>query len=114
MSDYKKAVNGNMTVTRQYTYLGKDEHEEVENKELDIHRFHTEPASVYVKFGRTVNVGNFESVRLDVGVNLPCYKEEIEGAYQRATKFVVGKIQEEMDEIESELSSEGSRLMEGK
>lgn len=112
MSDYKKAVNGNMTVTRQYGYLGKEEHEEVENKELDIHRFQTEPASVFVKFGRTINVGNFESVRLDVGVNLPCYKEEIEGAYDKAVKFVVGKIQEEVEEIESELSSERKPLME--
>lgn len=47
---------------------------------IGIHKFITEPARVGTKVGVTVNLGNFDSVRIDVWCEVPCYKEEIDEA----------------------------------
>lgn len=54
-----------------------------------------EPAFVRVGAGQTYNLGNFESMRLDVSVTLPCLIEDIEETYTRASEFVAEKLQEE-------------------
>lgn len=45
-------------------------------------------AKVKVSYGRTVNLGNYNSVRVDVGVELPCMVDEVEKAYDAASEFV--------------------------
>lgn len=54
-----------------------------------------EPAFVRVSAGGTYNLGNYESLRLDVSVTLPCLPSDIEAAYDTATEFVSDKIQRE-------------------
>jgi hypothetical protein len=54
-----------------------------------------EPAFVRVSVGSTYNLGNFESLRLDVSVTLPCLVEEVEDTYSRASEFCAEKLQEE-------------------
>lgn len=52
---------------------------------------------VQVKFGAglTINCGDFNTLRLDVAITIPCRPEQIEGAYQEASDFVADKIAEE-------------------
>jgi hypothetical protein len=45
-------------------------------------------AQVSVGGSMTVNMGNFESVKLYVGVTLPCYVEEVDSCYSVAKLFV--------------------------
>lgn len=54
-----------------------------------------EPAYVQVAAGGTYNLGNFESMRLDVSVTLPCLPSDIEETYERASDFVSVKLGEE-------------------
>lgn len=54
-----------------------------------------EPAHVTVNAGLTVNLGNFESLRLDCSVRIPCLPTEIDAAYEVAAEFVSTKINEE-------------------
>ncbi len=54
-----------------------------------------EPAFVRVAAGGTYNLGNFESMRLDVSVTLPCMPDDIEATYERASDFVSVKLGEE-------------------
>ncbi len=54
--------------------------ESEERQVIEVHRFATEPAYARVAKGITANMGNYESLRIDVGVTLPCYAEEIEEA----------------------------------
>jgi len=54
-----------------------------------------EPAHVTVNAGLTVNLGNFESLRLDCSVRVPCLPTEIDAAYDIAAEFVSTKINEE-------------------
>ena len=52
------------------TVVGK---ETVENDRIRIRPFVTTPANVSVKGGATVNLGNYESARVDVMLSCPCY-----------------------------------------
>ena len=61
-------------------------------------RLITTPAEVEAKMGLTINLGNYESLRVDVGVKMPCYKEEIEKAkvlaFQLVEKELCAKVRE--------------------
>lgn len=52
---------------------------EVQNEEktIEIRPFATNPASISIKKGVTIDLGNYQSSRIDVMVTLPCYSEEI-------------------------------------
>lgn len=56
-----------------------------------------EPAHVQVGAGMTVNLGNFESLRIDCSVRIPCRPTErdIEATYEQAAQFVADKIADE-------------------
>jgi hypothetical protein len=42
--------------------------------------------------GMTINLGNFESTRIDVRLTVPCTKDDLEEAYEFATNWVGEKI----------------------
>ena len=54
-----------------------------------------EVAHVGVSAGMTVNLGNFESLRIDCTVRLPCLPEDIDATYEVAAEFVSTKISDE-------------------
>jgi len=54
---------------------------------IEVKKFITEPAKVTAGYGMTLNLGNYESARVDVGVTLPCYVEEIDEAYKEAVRL---------------------------
>ena len=70
-----------------------------EDKEIELLRTTFEegqqPAFVKVGAGLTINQGNFESLRIDCSVTIPCLPHEIQDAYEIASNFVVEKIAEE-------------------
>lgn len=71
-----------------------------------------EPAFVRVAAGQTYNLGNFESMRIDVSVTLPCVATEkgVEAAYARASDFVAEKLaNEEAQWLPSAPSSKSSK-----
>lgn len=53
------------------------------------------PAFVRVGAGLTINTGNFESLRIDVSVTLPCLPSEVEEAYDRASNYAANFMAEE-------------------
>lgn len=63
---------------------------------IAIHRFLTEPAQVEVRMGETINLGNFGFRRVDVGIVVPVYREEIPDAYKFARKYVTDRLDEEV------------------
>ena len=76
-------------VTRQFRSGGKDvgEPEQIEEV-LEIHRFVTTPAQVKLALGKTINLGNYEFLRVDVSLTVPCYKEEADAAFEYAQAWV--------------------------
>lgn len=78
------------------TVLGR---EETESGTMEIRPFETNPATVSVKGGATVNLGNYESARVDVMLTVPCYLEEIDEIYPRAKEWVDQKLATEYKEL---------------
>ena len=89
-------VPAQVFVSRQY---GKNGEPLTKEETLAIHRFVTEPASVSLELGLTLNLGNYETARLSVSITLPCYKEEAHEAYNFARQWVMHRVAQERDAI---------------
>lgn len=73
--------------------------EEPEKREvIEVRQFCTEPAYVRVSAGVTKNLGNYESLRVDVAINVPCYIEEIEAVQKRVAVMVSEMLTSEVEE----------------
>ena len=57
---------------------------QLEEHRILVDKFETEPAVAECALGLTINLGNYESLRIDVGAKIPCYKEELVQAHQEA------------------------------
>jgi hypothetical protein len=80
----------------------KGQSEETESENILVNKFVTTPASVSVNLGTTINLGDFQSARVGVTVTVPCYVEELEGAYEFAKEFAEAKIEQEVAEVQGE------------
>jgi hypothetical protein len=98
-----KAINSSINVIRtiksnKNNKQGKshiDVKEDVADESIAVHKFQTDPAEVSVSCALTINLGNFESAKITVSVSIPCYKEEIDDAYDFAQKWVENRIEQE-------------------
>lgn len=88
--------------------LSSDELEEVE-----IHQFATQPAVVKFSYPFTKSL-NFQSITVAVGVELPCYVEEIEEGLDRAQQIVINrmkKLKKQVDGVLDRLVDENLQAM---
>ena len=60
------------------TLTDKDGGSEAVTRTLQVRQYKTDPAYVRVNAGSTKNLGNFESLRIDVSISAPCYWEEVD------------------------------------
>lgn len=89
-----------LMVRSQFKFADGTESEAEEKDELiAVHKFLAPPAKVGCGMGLTINMGNYESARIDVVVEVPCYKEEVEEAYAYARQFCESRIKLERDSI---------------
>lgn len=72
--------------------------EEEKRKPIEVRKFETEPAYVRVNAGVTKNLGNYESLRVDVSITVPCYVEEIEKVEKRTAALVANMLDAEVIE----------------
>lgn len=75
-------------------------------EQVEVRKFLTRPAVVRRGYGVTLNLGNFESARIDVTVEVPCYLLDIERASKWAEKFVGEKMAEEVASVRGEQKEE--------
>jgi hypothetical protein len=80
------------------TVFGK---EEVSSERIRIRPFISNPASISVKAGVTINLGNYESGRVDVMLTMPCYPEEVDQTYEDVKLWVDSRVEKERREIEA-------------
>ena len=101
LSDHAtKDVPTEVVVSRQFKF-GADgawTMPEVTEEKLSIHRYVTQPATVGCELGATINMGNYESARVQVNVTVPCYREEVAGAFSWAKDFVEERFKKEVAE----------------
>jgi hypothetical protein len=79
------------------TMFGK---EEVSDERIRIRPFVSNPASISVKAGLTINLGNYESGRVDVMLTMPCYPEEVDETYEDVKSWVDSRVDSVKKEIE--------------
>ena len=83
-------------VTRTYGKIGAPE---ISDEKLEVRTFVTAPASVEIGYGLTLNIGNYESARIDVKLSVPCYREEADEAFAYAKKWAEERVQQEVKEV---------------
>lgn len=77
-----------------------DAEEEVlkdEFEELDVQAFKVEPAYVEASAGVTKSLRQFESLRVDVKMTLPCYTERVTETFAYAAEWVADRLYDEVD-----------------
>lgn len=88
-----------VTVSRTFSKDGKVISAEAETDQLMVHRFETQPAEVGLTKGVTLNLGNFESARVEVFCRVPSYLEEMDDAYRFADAFCEQRIMAEIERV---------------
>lgn len=78
------------------TALGE---EEISDEILTVQKFEVEPAYVRVNAGVTKRIGEYESLRVDVSISVPCYKEEIEEIIPAVADIAADKLDDEVDKF---------------
>jgi len=77
------------------------EQNQTDEEVVAVHVFQTASAKVRVSMGLTVNLGNFESARCEVGVEIPCYREEIDDATHFARDYCEARLQQEVQAVQA-------------
>lgn len=98
MTEDVRGKNGVIKVSR--TVGRKDKGKTTSSEEMiEVQKFETNPATVSCALGMTLNLGNYESAKIEVFVSLPCYKEEIDEAFETAKGWCEKKVTEQIAEI---------------
>jgi hypothetical protein len=52
-------------------------------------------AKVKYSLGRTINTGNYENAKVEIGLELECEETDVKQAYAKVKKFVDARVKEE-------------------
>jgi hypothetical protein len=85
-----------LTVARTYGKIGAPESQD---ETIEVKNFRVQPAQVEIGYGLTLNIGNYESARVDVKVSVPCYAEEVNEAYEWAKNFAEERVRQEVQSV---------------
>jgi len=94
-----KTLEGKAFISVRRTRIDRILQDEGEEGIIMVGKFETTPAVVTVAVGVTRSLGNYEFLRLDVSVAIPCYVEEISEIEKQASKWVDDCISSKLDEI---------------
>jgi len=73
--------------------------EKTDDKMIRVGIFKTQTTKVSISKGLTINLGNFESARVTVGLDIPCYVEETKEMEEVVNKMIEDRLQAEVLEI---------------
>lgn len=96
---FVRREEGKVTVNRQYREGKIITKEEDEEEVIDVFNYQQPVAHVSVSYAKTINLGNYESIKLQVGVTVPCYVEEIDDAFEYAAIKGVEYIRREVGKV---------------
>lgn len=97
-----KLREATMTVTTTMLENGTAKGEPIVKQDKEVKVFLTSPANVGVGVSYTRNLGNMESCKINVMLNMPCYNEEVDEAFAQ----VVDKAKFMLETALGELSIE--------
>ena len=80
-------------VTQTVNLSGDKGSESEDDEIIEVHKFVTQPAIIKIAYP-VKKTKAYQSVGVEVGVELPCYVEEIEQGLEKAQDIVVRKVKE--------------------
>jgi hypothetical protein len=79
---------GEIRVTRTRLRAGKVSEESEKSEKISVRTFASYPAHLSVNFARTVNTGNYNSIKIGIMAVVPCYPEEMQEVLEDLTEWV--------------------------
>jgi hypothetical protein len=98
-----KIVESRQSVSKEVKASGEVKSTEFEQKSIGSYKFSEDPTMVECSLGMTVNLGNYEFLRVDVGLNYPCNKDEIDATYEKVFSIVGAELFKRVEEARSTL-----------
>ena len=72
---------------------------------IKVRVFATDTIRIGTKLGATINMDNYESMRVDVEVNMPCYIEEAKECFGQVARFAFQRLKEEVEGLKKDFST---------
>ncbi|MEE8537598.1 MAG: hypothetical protein V3S71_06280 [Acidobacteriota bacterium] len=88
----KRDVVGRETVTRKESGVSVSESTEVEKVASIVSS--SPLCNVGYGLKRTQNLGNYESVTVDVSIHIPCAQADVDGAFAAGEEWVIDKLEQ--------------------
>lgn len=100
------AANSTMNVSREFKFPSGDDGERASKVEdtsevVKEHVFDSTPAIVSIELGLTLNLGNYETAKISVGLQHPCAPSAIDSEFEKAKAWVEERVRKEALEIRS-------------
>lgn len=96
-----KAGSGNLEIIKKNNkdktevLLAAEEHQVPAGPMIPVDQL----ASVSVGGSQTINIGNFESVKISVNLTLPSHIHDLDATFEHASNWVSGKMEESVKQI---------------
>jgi hypothetical protein len=91
----------------RFVHKGEEYDSTSKEETVLVHDFKGPVARVRRGYGLTMNLGNYESARFDVVLEVPCYVEDIDAADEFAKKWVEKRCEAEVAEVRSPSNGNG-------
>jgi len=102
----RQTAEGKMWVHARICRPGESDEELEESEEIEVQVFETEPAYARVGAGVTKKIREYESLRVDVGASIPCYREQLAEQMEVTAEFVAERLDKECDKYLGEPEEE--------
>lgn len=91
----------------RFVHKGEEYDARAKEEVVLVHDFKGPVARVRRGYGLTMNLGNYESARFDVILELPCYPEDIDAADEFAKQWVEKRCEAEVAEVRNPNNGNG-------
>ncbi len=102
----RQTAEGKMWVHARICRPGESDEDLEDSEEIEIQVFETEPAYARVGAGVTKKIREYESLRVDVGAWIPCYREQLAEQMEVVAEFIAERLDIEVDKYLGEPTEE--------
>jgi hypothetical protein len=92
-------------IDNRFVFKSETQRETSSEEVVGILKFKGPVAKVRRGYGLTLNLSNYESARLDVGVEVPCYLQDVDAADEWARVWVEERVVKEVENVRGEGST---------
>ena len=94
-------------IDNRFVFKKETQREQSTEEVVEILKFEGQVAKVKRGYGLTLNLSNYESARLDVHVEVPCYLADVDAADEWARQWVEKRVIKEVENVRGEGSTDG-------